>query len=963
MKIKTLKNNSKLIAAITFICFIIFIAIFLVIPKSTDTAYADTTNHKLIFDKENLSGDGYEYDASKNLLKLNNFKGSFLQFNSSYTSFITLEGNNKLYININNIEYINNASMIQSLGDLKISGNGSLTIEVLNKSNSNINALDIKNNLLIEEKVNISIIVNSVYCSSSVKANNITIKDFASLKIKLFTEQNTTIAIQGKNVYLSKNSKLSINLSNNGIGIDSTFFNAYNSNIEIFNADTGIKTKDNVLIKDSSLKIISNSINSTGIISISNIQISNSNLTIETNKECIKANNKFEVLGAVNINLTSKNSYSINSISYFRLTEGFISINDSNKNSSYENIDFYSKENTNTQLIKGELKDNIVYSKKGKIKFEYIGASTSFNIIKSITHKNTINEKIIINLENDSFKDVITNDWITNLPDGLTQQVTLINSYSAYILIKGTPTSNSAETLSIRIPHCDLVKSTTTLTVTSNASYNIYSEDFFVRLITNNENTLININEEKNLKNNDVYTASFNDKLSLSFVLQKGYYIKEIYYLNESLEKVNVDINSLSFFMPNRNIILNIILEKSTYKIKVNDDIILNKYSANYGELIIIDSITPKKGYYLSNLYYITTTTNKKVEIPITFPNFTMPDENIIICAEFQKNNHSITIPSNVRVYRDSKELFNKDKIYEGDLLLIKYETIEHFTIEVTINGKKVSNNELYEVTDTDIVITYYKKKTNFTIFYEKSNNYTIEIKSNGQKIENGDYLQENAKININITPSAKHEILETIINGISYKSTNINLIMPSKDLMIYVKTTSKETYLTDNNRIVIIDGSKQSLSNKKLIVTLAEKNSDNYTSISNQLKKYKFLDIIQVQIEYSSNNQNLSSLSLTKTYLKISKDFNLNSITLYSIKNNKLQKENFDIVNINEENYALIYTNQLNDYAIVDTTITHSTKSNLLTLIKPMIQVFIAITPVAVFILLLKNKQKAIAK
>lgn len=956
MILKKLKNNSKLIAAISFIFALAIIIICFVTTKSINTAHADTTNYKLVLDKDDLSGEGYSYSAATSSLTLNNYKGTTIEF-ASHDATIILKGTSKLYLDIND-NNIYDIFSIKAMGNLKIKGNGLLSIEILNETNNQVKAIDVQNNFIIEEKSNINIKINSLGETSSIKANNITIQNSSNLTFNLLTNQKDTLAIKSNELNLLTESTISINLNDYGIGIQSNYFNSYNSNLKITNFSTAINS-NTTLIKNSNFQLISNATNSTGIESSSKVKIITTNMTIDVNNICIKSQESLSITGLSTINLSSKNYYSIDASSNFNLEEGSIIIKDYALNSKYENIIFYSENNTSTQLTLGYMDNNTIYSQNGEIKFEYIGATTSSNTINSITYKEKINEKIIVNLENDTFSNNLTSDWITNLPNGLTQNVTRLNDNSASILISGTPTSTSSEKINIKIPKNNLIKSTSALTVNSNAFYNIYSEDFFVRLIINNDNTFITINNTVNLKNNDIYSSHFNDKLYLSPSLEKGYEIKEIYYLNESLEKISIDIHSLSFFMPCQNIILNIALEKTSYKIEANDNIILNKYTAKYGDLIIIDNIIPKKGYYLTNIYYITTTTNTKKEISLSFPNFTMPNEDIIICAEFSRTSYNITIPNNVKIYRDSKELLNKDKIYTGDLLLITYDPIEHYSIDVTINGKKVLNNEIYEVTDSNLVITYYKKKTEFLVFYENNDTYTINIKSNNKIIENGDYIKENDLININVSSSLKYEITEILINGIAYTNNNINILMPNKDLIIYVKVSNQEAYLSDNNKIVIIDGNKTYLSTKKLTVTLIEKSSDSYTNISNQIRRYKLLDIIQVQIEDISTNQSLLSSSLTKTYLKIPKNYNLNNIILYSIKRNQIEKEDFNIVNIDNEKYALVYTNELNDYALVDTTLTPSTKNNLLSLLKPLTYISLIISPIILLSYFLKKKYK----
>ena len=86
-----------------------------------------------------------------------------------------------------------------------------------------------------------------------------------------------------------------------------------------------------------------------------------------------------------------------------------------------------------------------------------------------------ITAEVKITLMNDKFKSTLTDDWITNLLNGLSQSVSCMNDTQAKITVSGTPTETSYDALIIKIPAGNLVTRTSDLDVPStiNARYRI----------------------------------------------------------------------------------------------------------------------------------------------------------------------------------------------------------------------------------------------------------------------------------------------------------------------------------------------------------------------------------------------------------------------------------------------------------------------------------------------------------
>ena len=78
------------------------------------------------------------------------------------------------------------------------------------------------------------------------------------------------------------------------------------------------------------------------------------------------------------------------------------------------------------------------------------------------------NQEVTIKLTNDKFASMLSGNWITNLPNGLSQSVSRTDDTHAKITVSGNPAATSSAALVIKIPAGNLVTSTSGLDVTSN---------------------------------------------------------------------------------------------------------------------------------------------------------------------------------------------------------------------------------------------------------------------------------------------------------------------------------------------------------------------------------------------------------------------------------------------------------------------------------------------------------------
>ena len=115
-----------------------------------------------------------------------------------------------------------------------------------------------------------------------------------------------------------------------------------------------------------------------------------------------------------------------------------------------------------------------VYDGSGKTVLQFVHESTAPTAtvddvsINGTTGTAIANKDVVITLTNDTFKSILSGNWITNLPNGLNQSVNKTDDTHAKITVSGKPSETSSAPLIIKIPEANLVTSTSDLDVTSN---------------------------------------------------------------------------------------------------------------------------------------------------------------------------------------------------------------------------------------------------------------------------------------------------------------------------------------------------------------------------------------------------------------------------------------------------------------------------------------------------------------
>lgn len=145
-------------------------------------------------------------------------------------------------------------------------------------------------------------------------------------------------------------------------------------------------------------------------------------------------------------------------------------------------------------------------------------------------------------------------------------------------------------------------------------------------------------------------TAKADDKVTVTVTPDEYYRLQSLYYI-DSLGRYNsIDINTLSFIMPDSDITLKAYFTSLKYNINVNS------YNPNYGEVSVPNqslpgeqvtvTATPKTGYKVSSIYYYEA--GQKITIDNNNSTFTMPEQDISLSVNFvPENMYNVAVIAN----------------------------------------------------------------------------------------------------------------------------------------------------------------------------------------------------------------------------------------------------------------------------------------------------------------------------
>ena len=155
-------------------------------------------------------------------------------------------------------------------------------------------------------------------------------------------------------------------------------------------------------------------------------------------------------------------------------TAGFMQ---GNAPTTYKYEAFPNYEPPGEYVVKVKYNNVTYYSEPFMIDYSARAASIDPVTISGETDQTIIHADVTVTLQDCTFNDSLggTGDWITNLPAGLSQSVTLVSDTEAKITVSGTPTANCVEQIKVTVPKAALSDGISSLTAPSyeNAKFDI----------------------------------------------------------------------------------------------------------------------------------------------------------------------------------------------------------------------------------------------------------------------------------------------------------------------------------------------------------------------------------------------------------------------------------------------------------------------------------------------------------
>ena len=392
---------------------------------------------------------------------------------------------------------------IQANGTLTISGSGTLTVSATGKGN--VYGIYAKEGVTISAPLAVTVGKNNteetgpvygIYTESgtiSLSGNDMTVTATGGTEnaygVYNAADTSTTITDNG-NIGIS--GKLTVDLrngsNNRGIssqGGDITLNGATvkipgNYYYGIFNINGNVDIKSN-----SDVDISSDISGNNGICTYSGGDLTIENSTVKVSAKGPAANLKGNVSikdSDVDLTRNAEEYLVVNSAENAEntinlSTEGSVTLTASGEQTNYAmitgKVTLVGSTKCETGRESGSSYDG-VYDGSGKTVLQFVHASTAPTAtvddvsINGTTGTAIANKDVVITLTNDTFKSMLSGNWITNLPNGLNQSVNKTDDTHAKITVSGKPSETSSAPLIIKIPEANLVTSTSDLDVTSN---------------------------------------------------------------------------------------------------------------------------------------------------------------------------------------------------------------------------------------------------------------------------------------------------------------------------------------------------------------------------------------------------------------------------------------------------------------------------------------------------------------
>ncbi len=233
------------------------------------------------------------------------------------------------------------------------------------------------------------------------------------------------------------------------------------------------------------------------------------------------------------------------------------------------------------------------------------------------------------------------------------------------------------------------------------------------------------------------------------------------------VDKISVNGKPITgdwFYMPGRNVEINVTFKQIDYDITVNTGeggTVECPASAHYGDKINLN-VTPATGYKLDKI--------TSDQVNISNNSFTMPAKNVSLNATFKKIDYKIKANYGEGGYITVPATAN----YKDNVTITTKPSLGYTVDKIKVNGKEITGNT-FVMPAGDVTVDATFKKIVYTITVDPCVGGTVEAPLTATYGE---------KINLTITPETGYEIKEIKVNNTVVE--NDYFYMPTVNVTIY---------------------------------------------------------------------------------------------------------------------------------------------------------------------------------
>ena len=252
--------------------------------------------------------------------------------------------------------------------------------------------------------------------------------------------------------------------------------------------------------------------------------------------------------------------------------------------------------------------------------------------------------------------------------------------------------------------------------ITNDNSFIMPNSDVYVDVLVEQKSYNIKTINSKEVIISCASMAKVNELVNFDIKVLDGYELTDVY-----VNYKEIDLNNLSFVMPNEEVTIKANVRKKRYQISLdNPNVKVNVSNALFNDLVNL-VVIPDDGYEISSIKIVS---NSGKEIEYLNNSFIMPNENVKLIIETNKEKYQISY------LNDRNIKFLLDFEYEwGTLVNLKYMLDDNYLLDFiklkTLSGEEILiKDNQFMMPKEDVFLSFnVKEKLYKVVFVDEDDN------------------------------------------------------------------------------------------------------------------------------------------------------------------------------------------------------------------------------------------------